>query len=118
MTTLRMPAVVQQQIAQDAARQGSARLPRWGRAGRFEDNGEVLNNGQGLRPAERALADLRVLRKIALGDINRLEMQILRGDPFASFVRNVLRGSRFARRPSAISPNVEQARVNQSDLMT
>eukprot|EP00966_Prymnesium_polylepis_P190620 4417866-Prymnesium_polylepis.1 len=37
--------------------------------------------------------------------------QILRGDPFASFVRNVLRGSRFARRPSAISPNVDQARV-------
>ncbi|KAL3900887.1 MAG: hypothetical protein SGPRY_012373 [Prymnesium sp.] len=37
----------------------------------------------------------------------RVLRQILRGDPFASFVRNRMQAS--SRRPSAISPNMEQA---------
>ena len=48
-------------------------LPGWGSAGRWGDN-----NGQGMRFSERALADVRTLRKIARGDINRLEMQARR----------------------------------------
>jgi hypothetical protein len=47
------------------------------------------------------LSDLRVIRKIALSDINRLEMTILRGDPFFSFVRDAYARSRAQMGPPA-----------------
>lgn len=66
-----------------------------GRGGRKEDegggervglgDGEAGGEGQGserggLRLSERAQADIRTLRKIAMGDINRLQMQAREAD--------------------------------------
>ncbi|KAL1507652.1 hypothetical protein AB1Y20_007269 [Prymnesium parvum] len=92
-----------ERIARVAARRQRLPPPGWGSAGRGEES-----ETQGMRMSERALADVRTLRKIAMGDINRLQMQILRGDPFVAFLRNSL-GAARQRRPSPISPNTEQA---------
>ena len=36
------------------------------------------------------MADLRTLRKVAASDINRVELQILQGDPTLTFLRDAL----------------------------
>lgn len=49
--------------------------------GAGEAGGEVQGSERGgLRLSERAQADIRTLRKIAMGDINRLQMQAREAD--------------------------------------
>jgi len=42
----------------------------------------------------KALADLAVIRKIALSDINRLQLTLVRGDPLLSFLQDALNRAR------------------------
>ena len=48
----------------------------------------------GNRATAKALDDLRVLRKIAAADSNRLQMAILRGDPLYAFLRDAWQRAR------------------------
>ena len=41
------------------------------------------------RAVDKSLSDLRVIRKLALQDINRLELTLLRGDPLLAFIRDI-----------------------------
>uniref|UniRef100_A0A7S2HKR8 Uncharacterized protein n=1 Tax=Haptolina brevifila TaxID=156173 RepID=A0A7S2HKR8_9EUKA len=71
----------------------------------------IISNGV----ASRALADLRVLRKIAMSDINRLEMTLVRGDPLLSFLRDAYARARGEQPPpialDAISISEDSAAV-------
>ena len=60
-----------------------------------------------LRP--RAMADLRTLRKVAASDINRVELQILQGDPTLTFLRDTLRKMKLLPQPQLIvlTPGVQ-----------
>jgi len=87
-----------------------------------------------LEEARRRLADSRLLRKSIENDLNRLELQLLQGDPSLAFLRAVLFSSREAgemppppdsvwlreqletgalpRDPELLRTLIEQARVN------
>ena len=52
------------------------------------------SNGLIGRFATKSLQDLRIVRKLARNDINRLELTILRGDPFLAAVRDLARSAR------------------------
>ena len=61
--------------------------------------------------ASRALADLRVMRKIALADINRLEMTLVRGDPLLSFLRDAIARARGEQPPPIYLPTETQVTI-------
>ena len=50
--------------------------------------------GMQLGEATRRMNDARLLRKSVESDLNRLELQLLQGDPSLSFIRDVLRSTR------------------------
>jgi len=50
--------------------------------------------GWQLAEATRRVDDARLLRKTAEADLNRLELQLLRGDPSLAFIREVLKTTR------------------------
>ena len=55
------------------------------------------------RAVDKSLADLRVIRKLALQDINRLELTLLRGDPLLAFRRDIfMQKGEGKRRPTAV----------------
>ena len=47
--------------------------------------------------------DARLLRKSVEADLNRLELQLLQGDPSLAFIREVLKGTR--KEPLPLEPN-------------
>ena len=79
--------------------------------------------GEGPLPeaaVERSLADLRMVRKLARSDINRLELTLLRGDPLLTFLRDVSYDLRKqltgALDPSDAQPNEDTPVRDESEL--
>lgn len=61
---------------------------------RLVDGDPGILAGLQLAEATRRMSDARLLRKSVEADLNRLELQLLQGDPSLAFIRDVLKSTR------------------------
>ena len=82
------------ELSETQAREAADRARAQQSYARLVEGVEAWLPGMQLAEATRRMDDARLLRKSVESDLNRLELQLLQGDPSLAFIRDVLRSTR------------------------
>ena len=82
------------ELSETQAREAADRARAQQSYARLVEGVEAWLPGMQLAEATRRMDDARLLRKSVEADLNRLELQLLQGDPSLAFIRDVLRSTR------------------------